>query len=66
MLSDVLFCASDARQCLDRAGAFSAAFVVAGGAVRGGEEESGDRGDAEAEAPFSWRSGGEIDTEHCL
>ena len=33
VLSDVLFCASDARQCLDRAGAFSAAFVVAGGAL---------------------------------
>jgi hypothetical protein len=33
VLSDVLFCASDARQCLDRAGAFSAALVVAGGAL---------------------------------
>ena len=33
VLSHFLFCASDARQCLDRAGASSAALVVAGGAL---------------------------------
>ena len=33
VLSHFLFCASDARQCLDRAGASSTALVVAGGAL---------------------------------
>ena len=33
VLSHFLFCADDARQCLDRGGVFSAAFVVAGGAL---------------------------------
>lgn len=33
VLSHFLFCADDARQCLDRGGVFSAALVVAGGAL---------------------------------
>ena len=63
VLSHFLFCGGDSRQCLDGAGALSAALVVAGGALFAAAKNGAARGRASRKrSPPSLRAGGQAKT----